>query len=657
MDSNRDRSSRRPNQTARSKHRQSLSLSIRTANHVTPPAIQQATPPSQPYPHYPLPIPKDKEARALELYTQYCDAQLKEKVETSHIEPQSTASHRGGYHLTVPGPPTAHSVVSFTSSKYSLATSAYDGITDLSSVVSFDDEDEPTSAAVKAEGELMSFDGKRIKQRTRKKLSPVARAKAALVRHLGSCWVCRSRRVKCPLEHHDIDVLERLRQKRFETQRPKVENNSGSSISTSSQQTATSVNAWPVTESSFSQTDDLMGIGGGIGGDIKATLGNLDTSQLDIQSPGGAAYADISLDIPDAVSNSLSVAPNLPDFGPSPYTTYQDGQMFGIGVQRNGYFCCQHLDGICLEYFPTDEELLVHFELAHFSFTRISPAHRYVCLTCTYLNNDLIGPCSNCQSVGTIELWIYGNYIRNPSFQRHAPDGQNLDLDITNWTPTTLFSETYTTSNFEPWDRDLNGGGGFGGGYTDTNGAGDYGFDSQGGGGNGNFGGSQYDYQPSNHSSYSTNRYQGNGFGNARQLAGCTPYEQSEVRIVFGKLEQHQHHARTRQHKALIALLATFVLAVFALSLLYTWPLLITKAQQTLPYFVNTLQSHIQLLGFLGMIGGAGTCFSVKTLADQRLSLRKLGHLRYGGSGGRLERRSRRSRTAHATFVLGGGFS
>lgn len=197
----RDRPSRRhvANSNPRSKHRQSLSLSIRTANHATPPAMQQAsTPPSQPYPVYPLPIPTEKQARALELYIQYCDAHLKEKVENSHLEPQSAARHHDGYHLNVPGPPTAHSVTSYASSRYSL-TSAYDAVTDLSSVVSFEDEDEPTSAAAKAEGELMSFDGKKIKQRRRKKLNPVARAKAALVRHLVSCWVCRGRRVKVRL--------------------------------------------------------------------------------------------------------------------------------------------------------------------------------------------------------------------------------------------------------------------------------------------------------------------------------------------------------------------------------------------------------------------------------------------------------------------------
>ena len=217
MDSNRERSSRRPAQTARSKHRQSVSLSIRTANHGTPPALQQATPQPQSYPIYPLPIPREKEARALDLYIQYCDAQLKEKVETSEIELQSTASHRGGYHLAVPGPPTAHSVAS--SSKYSFTTSAYDAPTDFSSVVSFDGEDEPTSAAGRMEGELISFDGNKVKPRRRKKLTPVARAKAALVRHLGSCWVCRSRRVKVSFQNLRRELQELIEEVPFRTPR------------------------------------------------------------------------------------------------------------------------------------------------------------------------------------------------------------------------------------------------------------------------------------------------------------------------------------------------------------------------------------------------------------------------------------------------------
>ncbi|CZR63065.1 uncharacterized protein PAC_12962 [Phialocephala subalpina] len=50
-----------------------------------------------------------------------------------------------------------------------------------------------------------------MKTRYRKPpLDPTTIAKAALVRHLGSCWVCRIRHVPCPLGHHDIATLEKL---------------------------------------------------------------------------------------------------------------------------------------------------------------------------------------------------------------------------------------------------------------------------------------------------------------------------------------------------------------------------------------------------------------------------------------------------------------
>jgi hypothetical protein len=60
---------------------------------------------------------------------------------------------------------------------------------------------------------LVNFDGGKAKIRTRRRLSPKSRAKAALIRYLGSCQVCQNRRVPCPLEHHDIEALERERLK------------------------------------------------------------------------------------------------------------------------------------------------------------------------------------------------------------------------------------------------------------------------------------------------------------------------------------------------------------------------------------------------------------------------------------------------------------
>jgi hypothetical protein len=173
---------------------QPQSLKISTMNQPSPPAAQQSTPTSPPqpqYPNYPLPIPHDKQAKALQLYKQY-------KLEkTLSQQPQSAVSNHHGFHLNVPGPLPPRSTTSVGSSRHhralSISTSAYDAPTDLSSVVSFDDNESPTSRG--RHDELMSFDGKKIRQRRRSKLNPTKRAKAALVRCLGSCWVCRSRRV------------------------------------------------------------------------------------------------------------------------------------------------------------------------------------------------------------------------------------------------------------------------------------------------------------------------------------------------------------------------------------------------------------------------------------------------------------------------------
>ncbi|CAL3970814.1 unnamed protein product [Diplocarpon coronariae] len=523
---------------SRSKRHQSLNLSVRTASHSTPPATKQDPTPQQPRLTYPLPIPKDKEARALDLYIAYCDAFLKEKVENSDVELNSATSHRDGYHLSVPGPPTAHSVTSYASSKYSLANPSYDNVTDLSSVVSFDDKDELASAAAKSEGELISFDGKKVKQRRRKRLDPVARAKAALVRYLVSCSDQNLTELKCPLDHHDIPLLEKLRQQRLEAERPRAGEDPGSSISNSSQQTATSLSTWQNTGPDVSQSNALMGVGTKL--DLEQVSGNY-TSQLDIQSPGEAAFGDILSDIP--APTVLDIATDLPIFSPNPYASYQDGQMIAIGVHRNGYFYCQHLDGLCHESFATDEDLQVHFETAHFAFTRIHPAHRLMCSSCNSLNHDMLSPCTNCSLLGTLELWVYGNFIPIPSFYPDAPGPQGVG----SFTTDIVFSSMSYDSIDLQWDQDLNSG--TFGGTMDTE-SHHFGVEGRGDA----FGGSQYDYQASNPSSYSAN-FQGNFLSGAIQMAR----EPVSIHLVYEKARKSPQRP---EHIVFLVLLGIIILGI-----------------------------------------------------------------------------------------------
>jgi hypothetical protein len=175
------------------------SLTIRTVNQQSPQLSSEqqhgtsSSPPQPPYPSYPLPIPPQKQAKARKLHQKYL---MEVKLDQSKREPQSATSHHDPY-LSVPGP---RSVTSHTSSRRkratSISTSTYDAVTELSSVVSFDGDESPSSVKARVKGELMSFDGTPVKSpRIRRRLSSVKRAKAALVRHLGSCWVCHSRKV------------------------------------------------------------------------------------------------------------------------------------------------------------------------------------------------------------------------------------------------------------------------------------------------------------------------------------------------------------------------------------------------------------------------------------------------------------------------------
>ena len=133
------------------------------------------------------------------------------------------------------------------------------------------------------------------------------------------------------------------------------------------------------------------------------------------QPPYDLAGQDLT---PDAIDNQHSC-----------YQGYQNGAQFPLGVLRQGRFWCQYLkdDKYCQHFFDDAEQLQTHFETAHFAFTRIDPAHRYICSDpdCKYVSQDFINPCY-CKQFNMAELWICGNFIRVGYDERYAPDGQSL---------------------------------------------------------------------------------------------------------------------------------------------------------------------------------------------------------------------------------------
>lgn len=174
-----------------------IPLSIRTAKQSGKKIDASTSVPSSEsaLPEYPIRIPQEKQEKALELYTTFVLAQLLGDHSPSSPIPSLSGRSRQ----------TDHSLSSSREIFSDVTESA--SVASVASVVSFN----PNQSQLDAEPEITAFDGKIVRIRKRKKLTPLARAKAALIRYLGSCQPCRTRRVPCPLEHHDIQCLEALR--------------------------------------------------------------------------------------------------------------------------------------------------------------------------------------------------------------------------------------------------------------------------------------------------------------------------------------------------------------------------------------------------------------------------------------------------------------
>ncbi|TVY25717.1 hypothetical protein LHYA1_G006544 [Lachnellula hyalina] len=561
-------------------------LTIRTSStqSTRPSPAPQATasPPKQPYPSYPIPIPPKKLDKALSIYKTYKEALKEEEFAKLQNGSLSATTAHHGFHLSVPGTSAPGSVTSHTSSGRlragSASTSQY-GATEISSVMSFNGNESPLSANPHIE--LSTFDGKKVKRRTRKQFDKPRKAKTALIRHLGSCWVCHDRRVPCDLfTHHDVQSLEDILQARSNRRRPHSQHHSRSSLSNASRQNARSLSAGHAT---IEQPDALLGLG--------------QNEELQSSAPFDMTYLDIPSPAPGEPSPGISApatiyhnTPDFPALGPNPYGLYQNGNMFPIGVQHGSYFMCSHLDG-CFERFADLEQLQNHFEVAHFAFTRIDPAHRYVCLSCQHYNETISAPCYHCH--GFVEIWIYGNFIHNPSHHRYSPDGQDLSMNSAS-SPYYPSAYNMPTPNVpsNPENPDMNGRH-----FNNTR---------------------NYDFQPNNsYGSGPSPRYDYNPPSNGNQFHGSQfqlrAWNSVPVSEKTPSLQlQHQIQAsKSRKRKAFF----TLALLITALTLCcsYTW--LMTKARTLIPH---SSPASLPIIGFVGIVASFAMCSSVKHFTVRR---------------------------------------
>jgi len=357
-----------------------------------------------------------------------------------------------------------------------------------------------------------------------------------------------------------------------EEARPEPQPSPLSAASSSSQRTARSVTKQEPAPST-AVADDFLGMGAQL--DLPNNM-DFDTLDVDILSPGqGGSYDNTQAERPPPATLDF-LAPDLPIVNPNPYATFIHGSLFSLGCLRDGLFKCEHLQ-ICPQRFNTADELQQHFALAHFEFTRIDPAHRYICRIC---NRTSLYPTDACAcetpDPDTVELWICGHFIKRIWFQRDNSDG----TDFQGYQPGSNYfdSPSFGGANVGgPWNPNTNNRGSFGGGYNQGP------FNHQ--GGYGRTANRSFGRDNSNGSGSGSNQYRGNFLG-TRQRAFDGHYS---FQIWCLKAQEKSCYVKPL---VLVVLLFTII---FAFS--HDW--IITKAQTAIPGATAGISPHLPVVGFV----------------------------------------------------------
>ena len=366
-------------------------------------------------PLMPKPIPPDKLAHALELYTKCLLACH------THTPPESSSSRYLGS-TTAPSEcsqasqndPAPEALLSFSGSNLS-----------------------PVSTTPKGKPiELVAYDGTIVKTRSRKRLTPKARAKAALIRYLGSCESCHGRSVsvcllndlwieifsdttQCPMDHHDLAALEEARKvAAFKQQNPEHPTYPlSASTSNSSRYLPQNTSTDQSDDASTFQTDTLMGVG----------------QSVELYEPNMLHIDSLATSIENF--NEEIPAPEPAYYVPSesrctpPFTSQADSAptKFILGTWRASYYYCNAANG-CSKILKDVESLQSHFADAHFTFEHLETPHRFTCLYCNTLNDSYVETCQSCGQA-TIEVQVWGRFIWDlPQYQ--PVDQSVIDSDL-----------------------------------------------------------------------------------------------------------------------------------------------------------------------------------------------------------------------------------
>ncbi|KAL3418866.1 hypothetical protein PVAG01_09087 [Phlyctema vagabunda] len=354
-----------------------------------------------PRPSYPIPIPPQKLNQAVELYRKFLLAELLNE------SPPRSQSKKG------------RSTASQAETAVSVSTNGE--LVDFG-IMSLGDNS----------GSLTAYDGKTVKVNKRSALSPKARAKAELIRFLGACVVCRTRRVQCPFDHHDIAHLDEVYQ-RQSSGSPSRSQHQGSQSSNTSCDSSGTVAPESQTMMRNSQTDTLFGIGESLHYTITDTsMSELDAQPSIAEPSQRPSVRTAEIERPGPLFDEYLTRVENSDF--KPYGALMNGENIFIGVfchvveengKRIGFFQCQHPG--CSSRFDATDKLQEHFAQEHFAYSRLDPNRVYTCVHCNARLLPQAKPseaiCTFCGLTGS-KLWIVGSFLGGLYQQQDPPDWQ-----------------------------------------------------------------------------------------------------------------------------------------------------------------------------------------------------------------------------------------
>ncbi|KAG9245910.1 hypothetical protein BJ878DRAFT_499285 [Calycina marina] len=538
----------------------------------------------------PKPISLELRPKALKLYTELHLATILEQQQQ-----QQTSIYAGGQ-LNVHAPGSARSRPA------SNSRSAYGGTNDASLVIDFGPEDEAAGSLNERGNEGRSvYDGTAVRHRVRRQLNPRERAKASLIRHLRACPTCSSRRVPCSLGHHDLEPLERERQRLDRIELHGLHHGQQRPHSQSQLQPTCTANTPMVTQPSShkalkyaptGQVPEEVGINNY---DPLLGLGQNDHF-LHVPSPVTTAGFYSPSNFPDDplarihltdASHFPMSAPPSDNFGRldldinSTYNYQTTESLLHLGTACPQGFMCSWVLSPCGEILDDDVALQDHYD-AHIQYTRIMPAHRYKCSHCHTETSIPVNFCLTCGVEGLCETRIYGRISDGANNNKCFDDDQSPYFNFSPGSHQLSPSGFQNTSSMD-YDNSMS--------Y-------DNGMDSSDAGSKYNF----HNNTNSNH--FASPSTQGTSFGNS--LFGDFQFQGNQYALpsvaMVAPAAGFSHRTRPPSHRWALRLVAE-VAALFVLTIM------LFRARTLMIGKASDFKVDKPCVGFKGMVRSFGTSF------------------------------------------------